>query len=396
MDQLTRREMLAASASVAAGLAASGCSQNGKPVAMFTQAASPVKATPVPLGPDEPLKVGFIGIGGRGRGLLDAFLKLPNQQVVALCDINKENLDKAAAMVEKAQGKAPQTFGKDADDFKNLLDRKDIHAIVTATPCFEHPRIMLATIAAGKHIYGEKPLALTVADADACLAAAEANKDLVVQVGFQWMASPRFQECIERIRRGDIGRLVEGRFFRHNGSSPLIGWFSDRAKSGDWMLEQACHEYNIMNWVAGTTPIKAYGMGWSNLYQDVDPGRNVTDYYAAIIEYPDNFIVHYAHGWISPDGFREFAQKAIGTKGAVELGGDRISRSDGQQIEPLKSPKGDDTAFALKAFVDSIRDGKPAVAPVSYGRNATLLALMVRKAVYERREVTWKEMLRTC
>ncbi|GMU23060.1 MAG: hypothetical protein AMXMBFR13_31430 [Phycisphaerae bacterium] len=395
MDSMTRRDLLKSSAAgIAAGMAAAGCSQTTP----WQSRMIPVAAPPVPLGPDEPLRVGFIGVGGRGTGLLSTFVKLPGQEVVAICDTKPENLNRGIGVVEKAGGKAPEGYGNGPDDFKRLLERKDIHAIVTATPCFEHARVMRAAIQAGKHIYGEKPLALTVADCDDLQAMVSINPQLVVQVGFQWMASPRFIETIGRIHQGDIGELIEGRFFRHNGGPPLRGWFSHRDESGDWMLEQACHEYNIMNWVAGATPLRAYGMGRSDLYRDGEPDRNVTDYYAAIIEYPKNFIVHYAHGWLSPDGFHEFAQKAIGTKGAIEIGGGRIALLDKKapQPEPLTAKGGDDTHEALLAFTKSIREGKPSIAPVSYGRNASLLALMVRKAVYERREVTWEEMLRTC
>jgi myo-inositol 2-dehydrogenase / D-chiro-inositol 1-dehydrogenase len=336
-------------------------------------------------------------VGGRGTGLLNTYLKLEGQQVVAVCDVNQANLDRAVGIVQEAQGQAPRTYGEGPDSYKRMLDDPDIHAVVSATPCHEHARMTLDSIAAGKHIYTEKPLGLTVADVYKVAVAAEANPRVVVQVGFQWMASPRFIETIGRIHAGDIGELIEGRFFRHNGASAMKGWFGRRAKSGDWMLEQACHEYNIMNWVARATPIKAYGMGRRDLYQDVDPGRDVTDYYAAIIEYPGNFIVHYAHGWISPDGFREFGQKAIGTKGAIEIGGQRITPSDpAVELEPLQAPGGDDTAACLKSFVESVRTGSAAVSPVSNGRDATLTALLIRKAVDERREVTWREMLRTC
>ncbi len=393
MDKVTRRQVLRTSAAgVAAGMALTGCSQTRTGAGART-----ANMAPPPLKEGEPIRTGFIGVGGRGRGDLQAFLKQPGQQVVAVCDINPENLNLAAKAVEEVQGKAPDTYSNGPDDFKRLLDRKDIHAIVTATPCFEHARIMLATLEAGKHIYGEKPLALTVRDCDAVLAAANARPKLVAQVGFQWMASPRFIETIQRIHSGELGELIEGRFFRHNRAPSLKGWFSFREKSGDWMLEQACHEYNVMNWVAQTTPLKAYGMGRRGLFTEGDPNRDVTDYYAAIIEYPNNFIVHYAHGWISPDGFSEFAQKVFGTKGAVEVGGQRIASIErGKKLPPLTSPGGDDTELAFKAFLTSIREGKPSIAPVSFGRNASLLALLVRKAVDERREVTWKEMLRTC
>jgi myo-inositol 2-dehydrogenase / D-chiro-inositol 1-dehydrogenase len=390
--QFTRRDILkTGAASVVAGLGAAGCSQSA---AGPGRVAGIAPATPAP---DQPIRTGFIGVGGRGTGLLRSFLKLEGQQVVAVCDTNQRNAERAAGLVKEAQGHDPQIYSDGPDDYKRLLESGDIHAVVTAAPCFEHARMMIDAIAAGKHIYGEKPMGLSVAEVDAVVATAEANPRVLVQVGFQWMASPRFIETIGRVHNGDIGELIEGRFFRHNGAKPMKGWFSSRAKSGDWMLEQACHEYNIMNWVAQATPLKAYGMGRRDLYQDVDPGRDVTDYYAAIIEYPNNFIVHYAHGWISPDGFREFAQKAIGTRAAIEIGGQRITAArDDIELEPLKAPGGDDTEAALGEFVRSIRSGTPSIAPVSYGRNATLTALLVRKAVDERREVTWRQMLRTC
>jgi len=391
VENLTRRDVLKmGAAGVVAGLGASGCAQTTGMV----RAGAP-GAAPVALNPDEPLRVGFIGVGGRGTGLLNAFLKIDGQQVVAICDINKGNLDRGIGIVEKAQGKAPAGYGDGPDDFKRLLDRKDIHAVVTATPCFEHARIFLAAIAAGKHIYGEKPMALCVRDADAIVAAAEANGKLVVQVGFQWMCNPNFIDSIRRVHRKEIGEPVEGRFFRHNGTPPLKGWFEHRSKSGDWMLEQACHEYNLMNWAAQATPLQAYGMGRRDLFND--PKNGITNYYAAIIEYPNHFIVHYAHGWISPDGFREMGKKIIGTLGAVEIGGNQISMADkSRKVEPLERFDKDDTEEALRCFVASIREGKPVMAPVTNGRNATLLALLVRKAVDERRVVTWNEMLRTC
>jgi myo-inositol 2-dehydrogenase/D-chiro-inositol 1-dehydrogenase len=392
VDNLTRRDVLKiGAAGVVAGLGASGCAE---------MSAGPQRvaagAAPLPLGAGEPLKVAFIGVGGRGGGLLNAFLKLKGQQVVAICDINKDNLNRAIATVEKAQNKAPAGYGNGPDDFQRVLDRKDIHAIVTATPCFEHPRIMLATIQAGKHIYGEKPLALTVRDADAILAASEANRKLVVQVGFQWMCNPNFADCISRVHKKEIGEPVEGRFFRHNAPPiQMVGWFEHRDKSGDWVLEQACHEFNLMNWAAQATPLQAYGMGRRDLYNK--PVNGITNYYATIIEYPNNFIVHYAHGWISPAGFQEMGKKIIGTKGATEIGGSQISMVDKNvKVEPLRKFPGDDTEEALRCFVESIREGKPAKAPVANGRNASLLALMVRKAVDERRVVTWNEMLRTC
>src|SRR5262245_53780758 len=145
VDKLTRRQVLRTGAGIVGGMAVT-----------YSQAAPEAQATPT-LAPDEPIRTGFIGIGGRGTGDLKAFLKQKGQQVVAVCDINPKNLNTAAELVTTTQGKAPDLYDKGPDDFKRLLERKDIHAIVTATPCFEHARIMLASLQADKHIYGEKP-----------------------------------------------------------------------------------------------------------------------------------------------------------------------------------------------------------------------------------------------
>lgn len=385
---ITRRDLLRLGAAGAAAGIAVGNLASAAPSQEAERRGSPG---------EHPVRTGFIGIGGRGTGLLKAYLKLDGQQVVAICDLNLENLERAATLVEQAQGEAPEHYTGSPDAFKEMLNRDDLHAVVMATPCYEHARMFLAAIEAGKHIYGEKPMALCVADANAIVSAAEANRKLVVQVGFQWMANPNFVDCIRRVHSGEIGEPIEGRFFRHNGVSQMFGWFGRREQSGDWMLEQACHEYNLMNWAAQATPLRAFGIGRRDLFREQQANRDVTDYYAVILEYPKNFIVHYAHGWISPDGFHEMGKKVIGSKGAVEIGGQLLRlRDKAVKPEPLREFKGDDTEEALRRFLESIRENKPVAAPVTFGRNATLTALLARKAVDERRLVTWEEMLQTC
>lgn len=345
----------------------------------------------------EPIRTGFIGIGHRGMYLLERYLTLEGHRVVALCDIHEEFVDKGKGLVEKAQGHVPDGYAGDSDVFKKLLERKDIDAIVSATPCYEHARIFLTTIQAGKHIYGEKPLALTVADADAIVAAAEARPKLVVQVGFQWMLHPTMVEAVSRVHKGQIGGLIEGRFHRHNPNAPMTGWFGRRAQSGDWMLEQACHEYNVMGWVAQGTPLRAFALGRRDIYTEVQKDRNVTDYYSVILEYPKGFTVHYTHGWISPAGFEGMAMQIIGDKGAVDIFDGRISLGDKKaKAAPIAKFDGNDTDEALRSFIKSVREGKPAAAPVTNGRNASLTGLLVRKAVDERGMVTWEQMLKSC
>ncbi len=344
------------------------------------------------------IRVGFIGIGGRGRGLLGAMLKNKQAEVVALCDITPNNLKQAVDMVKKAyDGKEPETFDKGPEDYKRLLEKKDIDAIATATPCNLHAQIFLDTINAGKHIYGEKPMGLTVKELDDVCKVAEANPKIVVQVGYQWMCNPRFIEAIERVHKGEIGEIVEGRYARHNGASPLIGWFSHRKISGDWMLEQACHEFNVMNWMFKGHPLKIFALGRRDIWTEKDPGRDVTDFYSAVMEYPNNIIVNYSHDWHSPQGLTGMEIKAVGKTGSVDIFGGQFAYRDGsKKPEPIKAPGVDDTQEAINTFVTCVIKGEQPLPGPKYGRLASHVGLMIRKAVDEKTVVTYEEMLKSC
>jgi myo-inositol 2-dehydrogenase/D-chiro-inositol 1-dehydrogenase len=155
----------------------------------------------------ETIGVGFIGVGGRGQYLLRLMLTIPGVVVTALSDADPKNLAKAAAMVTAAGQKAPAT----SSEWKALLARADVQAVVSALPCDLHAACYLDTIAAGKDLYGEKPMCLTVADCDAVVAAANKADKQIVQIGFQRRADPRFIEPMEQIHAGELGTLVEGR-----------------------------------------------------------------------------------------------------------------------------------------------------------------------------------------
>jgi predicted dehydrogenase len=113
-------------------------------------------------GGDEPIRVGFVGVGGRGRGLLRNLLKLENVQVPALCDINEENLARAQGMVAEARQSKPEGYSRSETDFRRLCDRSDLDLVINATPWQWHTPISLAAMNAGKHAATEVPAAQTV------------------------------------------------------------------------------------------------------------------------------------------------------------------------------------------------------------------------------------------
>lgn len=344
----------------------------------------------------KPLRVGFIGVGGRGGGLLQTALGLPGVEIVAICDTNPARLSNAISLVEKRTGKPPQGYGEDRDPFayRKLLERDDIDCLVIATPCNWHGRMYVDCLNAKKHFYGEKPIAITVREIEMIQEARKRNPDVVVQIGFQWAASMSRADIVRKIRDGMIGELIEGRFHRYNGWGSLGRWFNRRELSGDWMLEQAVHEFNLLWWVTQAHPIAAYARGRRNVVEPENKERNITDYYTAVLEYPNGFIVHYTHGWISPPGYTGMSCRIIGTKGGADIL-DCTMQLRGQQ-QPIRGEgPGGDTREHMQNFFDAVkaRDPKTVYAGIENGIAASYVGLMIRKSLDEGRRVTFEEML---
>src|SRR5262249_16918937 len=119
--------------------------------------------TSVTVSPNETVGIGCIGVGGRGQGLLRSLLEVPGGAVRPVSDINPQNSAKAKAIVVEAGHPAPDEIA----DWRRLLERKDIEGIVSALPCDLHAQNYREVISAGKDLYAEKPMCLTVADCNA-------------------------------------------------------------------------------------------------------------------------------------------------------------------------------------------------------------------------------------
>lgn len=172
--------------------------------------ASALNASRV-MGANERVRVGFVGLGNRGDQVLSAFLEHKDCDVVALCDIYQPYVEFASKKV----GTNPQQF----TDYRRLLEKRDVDAVVIVTPDHWHALQTVEACQAGKDVYCEKPLSLCVAEGRAMVKAARDTKR-IVQCGIQRMSSTFCREAAEVIRSGGIGKVTAVRAFHVQNEWP--------------------------------------------------------------------------------------------------------------------------------------------------------------------------------
>lgn len=191
MSEPTRRQFLR-SATQAASL---GLVLNGKLITF------PPSLLPKAASPNDRVNVGFIGFGIRGNILLEAAKETQQANLVEVCDCYQGHLERAK---ERTDGKIATNFAQ----YEKLLDRKDIDAVVVATPDHWHLRIVLDALSAGKDVYIEKPMTLRVEDGPVIIDAARKNKR-IVQVGSQWVSSEQHKKAREIVTSGKLGQVTK-------------------------------------------------------------------------------------------------------------------------------------------------------------------------------------------
>jgi predicted dehydrogenase len=168
---------------------------------------------------NEKIVVGLLGCRGMGRADLHDFVKLPEFEVAALCDIDPRESDLALKELTKAG--RPTERVQVEKDFRRLLERKDIDAVIIATPDHWHAYTFLAACASGKDIYCEKPLSHNIVEGRAMVDAAK-RTNRVVQIGTQQRSGTHFQDAVKFVRSGQLGRITHCRTWITN-RTPAAG-----------------------------------------------------------------------------------------------------------------------------------------------------------------------------
>ncbi len=306
--------------------------------------------------PKDTIAVGLVGCGGQGRGILNAALRDKKVKVVAVCDVDKGRVEKAA---KELPGK-PKAYA----DFRHLNDDKNVDAILCGTVDHWHALVSIDAMLKGKDVYCEKPLSLTVQESQA-IARVAREKKKIFQVGSQQRSDARFRLASELVRNGRLGKIkfIETRI----DDNPIGGPFAvaDVPEGLDWdfwqgptpkveYVKERCHytfrwwyEYSggkMTDWGAHHNDIAqwALGMDGSGPVEVSAKGDKPSDKPNSYNCHP-HFEVTYTYG-----SGTKLVCKSRGENGVNFLGEDgkelfvsrRLIRASDQEVKPVPGSKG--------------------------------------------------------
>jgi predicted dehydrogenase len=372
-----------------------------------------IPSRPAPARGDDPLKVGLIGCGGRGTGAAAQALRTQGDVLLwAVGDVFAERAQKALRQLANPEsGVAARLAVDEARVFVGFdacdgVLQSGVDVVILATPPHFRPAHFAKAVAAGKHVFLEKPVAVDGHGVRTVLAAgarARAQK-LSVVCGLQRRYHDGYREAIRRVHDGAIGEIVAARcswnmgYLWLNPRQPgwsdlewqLRNWLYFTWLSGDQPVEQHVHNIDVVCWAKRAWPVRAVGVGGRQVRTGPEWG-NVYDHHAVQFEFADGTPLFSMCRQIERCA-DDVSEHLIGTKGRCDLAdggsyaidaGERW-RFGGKQRNPYQTEH--DVLFA------SIRAGS-AHDDTELVANSTLTAIMGRMATYGGRVVTWDQAL---
>ena len=341
------------------------------------------------------LTVGLIGCGRRGTAISGIFAKNEFARIAAICDIYDDQLQAASKQFSGAR------------QFKDMhaLLASDVDAVYIATPPYLHPEHFELAVASRKHIFMEKPAGVNPEGCKRVLAAAKkADPTKRITVDFQQRYGKDYRKAYAIVKSGELGGIKQVRASWLSGGLPvreghpaseeqMRNWLFYRERSGDIIVEQNCHNIDVVNWFMGTHPVKATGYGGRAVRKNIG---NILDNLAANFHFADGTIFSYASNQISAGGYRDVSETFFCEKGTVTVSrrGYTLYRTGKPEIVETRGPDGkiyDITADAVNDFVEGARTGRLENAAF-HAVESTLTAIMAREAIYSGREWKWSDV----
>jgi predicted dehydrogenase len=371
-------------------------------------------------GANDKLRIALIGSGGMGCGDLECFFGNPEVDCAVICDIDDAQIAKGLEVCAKAKRPKPDT----TKDFRRVLERKDVDAVIVATPDHWHALPTVMACQAGKDVYVEKPLALTIAEGAAMVEAARRH-NRVVQMGSQWRSSKHIQEAAEFVKSGQLGKVSMVRGWAWLDWQPEIGrpadgqppagadydlwlgpaplrpfnpnrfhynfrWFWDYA--GGLMTDWGVHLLNMCLMGMGLDwPKNVCSSGGTYLQNDM---RETPDSQIALYEFPTYMLVwEHKSGLGTGLNSRPWGVSWSGTEGTIFLndaGYELVIERKHANLEPKKvRSSGDARPAHVRNFLDCVKSRQQPVLDVAIGHHVSTVAHLGNIAYRSGEKIVW-------
>jgi glucose-fructose oxidoreductase len=372
------------------------------------------------------IRLGHIGVGGQGSGLMRNFISVPGARSVAIADPFLNRRELAGQKVKETQGHDPKLYS----DFRDLLSDPKIDAVIIATPDHWHVPIGLAAVRAGKDVYIEKPLGHTLAQNKAMLDACVKN-DRIFQYGTQQRSQEILRRGIELVINGAIGEIEridiwapKGKgggsleeiavpdgldYDLYIGPAPMKPCTKDRITSpGSWY----CSDYAIgfiAGWGAHPLDISIWGLDYdqqgpfkvrgTGTVATPDALFNTITSWDVRMEFAGGIKTHFMSDDIAKPIVETYRKNwdndgttFFGSKGWVSLSRGGYSASDPEMFRIKQGPDAKRVPYQqsyYKAFVDAVRDHTPSIAPITDAVRSDALSHLSVLAIQSGSEVVW-------
>lgn len=366
------------------------------------------------------VEIGWVGNGGQGTRDAQLLEATGKAKIVALADYFQDQLDKARDRFKVD----PKNAYVGIDAYKAVIGSK-VDAVLLVTPPGFRPEHFKAAVAAKKHIFAEKPLAVDVPGCHTVMDAGEKAKaqNLSVVIGLQRHYSKAYRACKKLIDEGALGTIAmahsawdQGDLWRREKREQMKSdldyqirnWYYFKWLCGDHIVEQNIHNMDVISWMLNAHPVKAYGSGGRLWRKDIG---EIYDHFNIVYEYPNQVLLN--NTCVQIDGVRGDVSETIrGSKGTFTTtagkggtGGTRIEgifdRKKGETPMIYQYEGGDDKHYDQEAyaFVGSVLgtgEGEDKYRnDTKYGVESTFMAILGREAAYRKECLTWDELWNT-
>ncbi|MCH2207735.1 MAG: Gfo/Idh/MocA family oxidoreductase [Lentisphaerales bacterium] len=375
-------------------------------------AMSSVKAFSVakPTANDTELKVAVVGCGGRGTGAAVQALNVRKGiKVVAMADAFGDKVQSSYDKMKRVHGdridvpESARFSGFDA--YKKAIDT-DCDIVILATPPHFRPIHLEYAVEKKKHVFMEKPVAVDgpgIRSVIASSAKAKSNNTMLT-VGLQRRHQFDYNESVAQCQNGAIGDFQYAQVWWNSGGVwtrprqegqtemeyQMRNWYYFNWLCGDHIVEQHIHNLDVINWIKGTYPTKASGMGGRQVRNGIDNGE-IYDHFSVVYDYADGSQM-FSQARHIPNCDNKVSEIAYGTKGKCEFGRHSITDRSGKRTWRFKGKKVSGHQHEWVDMINALDKGE-ILNEGEYGAYSTLTSILGRMATYYGKEITWEQAL---